>query len=92
MLSRAVSGVGKLATTLRKSRAVRDSSIVGLVQFATQAIRFISNIILAALLSPAIFGLMAIVTTIRTGVELLSDIGIGQSVVRSRSSWKRPGR
>jgi O-antigen/teichoic acid export membrane protein len=89
MLSRAVSGVGKLATTLRKSRAVRDSSIVGLVQFATQAIRFISNIILAALLSPAIFGLMAIVTTIRTGVELLSDIGIGQSVVVSDDGAKQ---
>ena len=89
MLSRAVSSVWEWARILRSSRAVRDSSIVGAVQFATQAIRFLSNIILAALLSPVIFGLMAIVTTIRTGIELLSDVGIGQSIVVSDDGAKQ---
>jgi O-antigen/teichoic acid export membrane protein len=89
LLSRAVSSVWEWARILRSSRAVRDSSIVGAVQFATQAIRFLSNIILAALLSPVIFGLMAIVTTIRTGIELLSDVGIGQSIVVSDDGAKQ---
>lgn len=48
-----------------------------------QVIRLASNVLLAYLLAPQIFGLMLLVNTLRTGTELLSDIGIGQSVVRS---------
>jgi O-antigen/teichoic acid export membrane protein len=46
-------------------------------------IRLGTNIALARLLAPEIFGFMLLVNTLRTGAELLSDIGIGQSVVRS---------
>jgi O-antigen/teichoic acid export membrane protein len=49
---------------------------------AQQALRLATNIILARLLAPEFFGLMLIVNMLRTGTELLSDIGIGQSVVR----------
>ncbi len=52
--------------------------VVGLV------LRLATNIILARLLAPEIFGLMLIVNMLRTGAELLSDIGIGQSVVRAK--------
>jgi O-antigen/teichoic acid export membrane protein len=38
-------------------------------------------VILARLLAPQIFGLMAVVNAIRTGVELLSDVGILQNIV-----------
>lgn len=48
-----------------------------------QAARLLSSIVLARLLAPEIFGLMLLVNALRTGVELLSDIGIPQSVVRS---------
>ena len=48
---------------------------------AVQVLRLVSNVVLARLLAPPIFGLMAIVNTIRTGVELLSDVGIGQNIV-----------
>lgn len=47
-------------------------------------VRLGTNIILASLLAPEIFGLMLIVNMLRTGTELLSDIGIGQSVVRTK--------
>jgi O-antigen/teichoic acid export membrane protein len=47
-------------------------------------LRLVTNIILARLLAPEIFGLMLIVNMLRTGAELLSDIGIGQSVVRAK--------
>lgn len=46
-----------------------------------QAIRLVTNVVLARLLAPQLFGLMVIVNTIRTGVALLSDIGINQNIV-----------
>ncbi len=48
------------------------------------AMRLGTNIVLARLLAPEIFGLMLIVNMLRTGTELLSDLGIGQSVVRTK--------
>ena len=55
-----------------------------------QVIRLGTNIVLARLLAPDMFGLMLLINTLRTGAELLSDIGIGQSVVKSaRGEEKR---
>lgn len=48
-----------------------------------QALRLGTNIVLARLLAPEVFGLMLLINTLRSGTELLSDIGITQSVVRS---------
>ena len=50
---------------------------------AGQVIRFVSNIILTRLLVPQLFGLMAIVNTVRMGIELISDLGIGQNMIYS---------
>jgi len=47
-------------------------------------LRLGTNMVQARLLAPEIFGLMLIVNMLRTGTELLSDIGIGQSVVRAK--------
>ena len=49
-----------------------------------QVLRLLNNVILARLLAPPIFGLMALVNAIRTGVELLSDVGIIQNIVSSQ--------
>jgi O-antigen/teichoic acid export membrane protein len=51
---------------------------------AIQLLRLGTNIALARMLAPEFFGLMVIVNMLRTGTELLSDIGIGQSVVRAK--------
>lgn len=48
-----------------------------------QVIRLATSVVLARLLAPEMFGVMVLINTLRTGTELLSDIGIGQSVVRS---------
>ena len=48
-----------------------------------QLLRLASNVILARLLAPPIFGIMALVNSIRTGVELLSDAGIMQNIISS---------
>jgi O-antigen/teichoic acid export membrane protein len=49
-----------------------------------QVLRFANNVILARLLSPPLLGLMLIVNSIRTGVELLSDVGINQNIISNR--------
>ena len=51
-----------------------------------QAIRFATNIVLARLLAPELFGLMVIVNTVRLGTELISDIGVTQNIVYSKHS------
>jgi O-antigen/teichoic acid export membrane protein len=54
------------------------------MSFGTVALlRIANNVILARILAPPIFGLMAIVNAIRTGVELLSDVGIMQNIISS---------
>lgn len=61
-----------------------------IVPFAVlQVVRLGTNIILTHLLDPEMFGLMLIVNTLRTGTELLSDIGIGQSIVRAKQTPDR---
>lgn len=49
-----------------------------------QLLRLVNNVVLARLLSPPLFGLMLIVNSIRTGVELLSDVGINQNIISNR--------
>ncbi|MBW4512725.1 MAG: oligosaccharide flippase family protein [Scytonematopsis contorta HA4267-MV1] len=47
-------------------------------------LRFVNNLILTRLLQPEFFGLMALVNTLRVGLELFSDIGIIQNIVNSK--------
>jgi O-antigen/teichoic acid export membrane protein len=55
-------------------------SIISLV--VTQAIRFGGNIVLAKLLAPSAFGLMAVVNMLIVGMSLLSDIGLRMVVIQ----------
>jgi len=48
-----------------------------------QAVRFGSNIILTRLLMPEAFGLMSLVWVFITGLEMLSDVGVGPAIIRS---------
>lgn len=50
--------------------------------------RLITNVVLARLLAPELFGIMVIVNSIRTGVDLISDIGIGQNIVHNPNAEK----
>ena len=49
-----------------------------------QVLRLGSNVVLAWLLSPAILGTMLLINTVRTACELLTDLGIGQSIVHNK--------
>lgn len=50
----------------------------------TSVLRLLNNVILARLLAPSLLGMMLIVNLVRTGVELLTDVGIGQNIVSNK--------
>jgi len=52
----------------------------------TQSVRVVSSIIMTRLLTPELFGIMVIVYSVRTGIDLLSDVGFGQSVVTNKNA------
>ena len=43
-----------------------------------QLFRLVTSITLAQLLAPEIFGIMVIVNSVRTGVDIMLDVGIGR--------------
>jgi O-antigen/teichoic acid export membrane protein len=53
---------------------------VGAYTFS-QILRLVSNVVLARLLSPDVFGIMLIVVSVRVGIDLISDVGVGQNLV-----------
>lgn len=55
------------------------------VSFAgVQVLRLCTNVVLAWILAPELLGTMLIINTLRTGGELLTDVGIGQNIVTNR--------
>ena len=64
--------------------AWRGSTITGLGQVASAAIRLGANLIITRLLLPEHFGLMALVTVFLVGLHLFSDIGIGPNIIQSQ--------
>ncbi|GAA2880203.1 oligosaccharide flippase family protein (plasmid) [Aminobacter sp. P9b] len=53
------------------------------VYFVSVALRFGSNVILSRLVMPEVFGALLIIGTLRNGIELISDVGIGQNIVHN---------
>lgn len=51
-----------------------------------QVVRLLTNIILAHLLAPQLFGIMLIVYSLRTGITLFSDFGVGQNIIYSKNA------
>jgi O-antigen/teichoic acid export membrane protein len=53
---------------------------------ASQLSRLGAIVILTRLLAPELFGIMAIINSVRTGLDLLSDFGLGQNVVQNKNA------
>jgi O-antigen/teichoic acid export membrane protein len=51
-----------------------------------QALRLVTNVALARLLVPELFGVMLIVNSVNQGINLISDVGIGQNVIYNRNA------
>jgi O-antigen/teichoic acid export membrane protein len=74
----------KLAMSALESRALRATIWTVLDYGAGQALRVVNSLVLTRLLDPSAFGEMALVTTLIVGMTLLSDLGLGPSVIQSR--------
>lgn len=66
-------------------RLVITSSLWSMVNYGgSQFFRLVGNLILARLLFPEAFGLMALINVFMQGLQMFSDIGIGPSIVQSK--------
>jgi O-antigen/teichoic acid export membrane protein len=53
-----------------------------------QVIRLATSVVLTRLLAPELFGIMVIFNSLKTGIEQLTDVGIGQSLIHNRNGEK----
>jgi O-antigen/teichoic acid export membrane protein len=72
----------KVPASLRR-RSLRAGAWVGGGHVVGQVMRLVGNLLLARLLMPEAFGLMAVVSTLMLALNLLSDIGSGTIIVQS---------
>ena len=65
------------------ARVLRSASWVMFGYGGSQALRLAANLILARLLFPEAFGLMALINVIIMGLALFSDTGINAAITQS---------
>lgn len=70
-------------TPVLESAALRATFWTVVDYGCSMALRVANSLILTRLLMPESFGLMALVSTLVVGLSLMSDIGLGTSVIRS---------
>ncbi|PTM41473.1 O-antigen/teichoic acid export membrane protein [Bosea sp. 124] len=73
---------------LSSRNIIRGVGWTTILYFIAVGFRFVSSVILSRLLAPNIMGMMVIINTIRLGVELFSDIGIGQNIVQNKNGGR----
>ena len=66
------------------TKALRGSIWTLIGYGGAQVMRLLSNLILARLLFPEAFGLMALVNVFLQGLQMFSDIGIGPSIIQNK--------
>jgi O-antigen/teichoic acid export membrane protein len=83
MISQALSRARLEYQRLRSSKAIVGMFWTLFGTGAGQVIRLLSNIVLAYLLAPEIFGVMALAYTVIIGLGQVSDVGLREGVVNS---------
>ena len=71
------------STSSLRDRVLRAGGWTIAGYFVALLIRVCSSLVMTRLLAPEMFGLMAIVYVVMTGLALFSDLGLGQIVVQS---------
>jgi O-antigen/teichoic acid export membrane protein len=66
------------------ARVLRSSGWTILGYGASQGLRLAANLVLARLLFPEAFGLMALVGVVTVGLAMFSDIGVGPSIAQNK--------
>ncbi len=79
---RYVPGLQELAPSRRVMTAMRGGTWTMVGYGASQVLRLASTLVLARMLIPQAFGLVALVTVFLSGLEMLSDLGIGMDVIQ----------
>jgi O-antigen/teichoic acid export membrane protein len=54
----------------------------------TQVFRFGTNLLLTRILAPELFGIMVLLVSLRVGIELFTDLGIGQNVIANENGYE----
>jgi len=72
----------QISRNLLLKSTIWTAGVFGVGQF----LRLATNIILARLLAPELFGIMQIVYSFRNGLELISDVGIGQNIIHNKNA------
>jgi len=67
-----------------KARSARGVATLGIGTVAERGLRLVRNMILARLLAPDQFGVMAIVMTVSMALEAFTDVGVKQSVIHNK--------
>ncbi|MEX2672161.1 MAG: oligosaccharide flippase family protein [Phycisphaeraceae bacterium] len=83
-MSTAARSTPALAQLSLRTLALRGSAWTFLGFGLAQALRLASHLILARLLFPEVFGLMALVAVFLQGLEMFSDVGIGPSIIQNK--------
>ncbi len=76
-------GAEKHARKALESTAVRATFWTVTDYGCSMALRVVNSMVLTRLLMPEAFGLMTLVSTLIVGISLISDIGLGPSVIQS---------
>lgn len=71
-------------TSLLEKAALRATLWTVISYGAAQSLRVVNSLILTRLLVPSAFGEMGLVMTLIVGITLLSDIGLGPSIIQNR--------
>ncbi len=66
-----------------ESTAIRATFWTVMDYGCSMALRVVNSLVLTRLLMPESFGLMTLVTTLVVGISLISDIGLGPSVIQN---------
>ena len=72
-----------------KARAARGALILAIGTFFERGMSLVRNMILARMLAPKDFGLMAIVLSVLTVLESFTDIGVRQSIIQHPEGNRR---
>jgi O-antigen/teichoic acid export membrane protein len=74
--------------TPSRAAFVKGASWTTATYAISQVLRVFTNFALTRILAPELFGIMIVVNTVRTGIDLVSDIGIETNVVHNKDASK----
>jgi O-antigen/teichoic acid export membrane protein len=83
-LARRIPGLGGISASRRVLMAFRGGAWTAAGYGASQIVRLASTLVLARMVAPQAFGLVALVSVFLSGLESLSDLGIGMDVIQNR--------